>query len=157
MHKALVVENGGANAVDELDRGFNCKAGKCVATEWFAVDIFRPDITEVEAAEVIRAAEEQAVENRDAIPVAPVIDDGRFPVEGENDVVGEKKILLGLHIEAISMNISTEHALCNFYHKGKVMPVQGQINAIARIMERGVISLFRLPLFQDFRDAPGPR
>ena len=81
-----------------------------LAADRLAVDVLRADVTKVETAQVVRAAEEEPIENRHTIAVAPGIDAGDLRVEQQDQIVPEVEILRRLQIEAVDLRVAAEES-----------------------------------------------
>jgi hypothetical protein len=89
-----------ADIIKECPRTFST-TGKVYSTvnrarvlpaDGFIIRVLGSDIAIFEAAQIIRAAQEKAVENRDAITASPSIDHSSFSVQREDRIPWKQKV-----------------------------------------------------------------
>ena len=146
IDKAGVVKDRAAHSGNDRHRRLDREAGERLAANRLAVFILRSDVAEVEAAQIICAAEEEAIEKWHVIAIAPDVDRANFAVQGQNNIEWEKKILRALEIEPVVLRVAAKEPAGNLGRENDPVSVAGKEDTVARVPKDGRADLALQPV-----------
>src|SRR5438270_932670 len=92
VDKTSVVEKGPARFLDDWERPFDGGASEGLTAQWLTIGISRTNVAKFEAAQIVRAAQEEPIVNANLVSGAPIINSCNFPVEQQDRIQRQMKI-----------------------------------------------------------------